>query len=174
MKTIKYRAWDNGKMHKVSFNNLSVNHHHPKGTIYIRDENKPFGKSHETILMQCIGLKDNNEVDIYENDILSLKIENIEKENAFWNSNLGQLVKEHELEEVILTFGISEYLEIKYEVSFLKNNEKFTEKERWKDENAEGLFTEKDTGSLFPRYLLKKGAVVVGNVYENPNLAVLT
>jgi uncharacterized phage protein (TIGR01671 family) len=81
MRDIKFRAWDNGKMQKVSFNNLYVNFYHPKGTIYIRDEMKPFGKTHETILMQYTGLKDKNGKEIYEGDILG--------KEGYWDFYIG-------------------------------------------------------------------------------------
>ncbi|WZY36090.1 YopX family protein [Bacillus sp. FSL W8-1122] len=70
MREIKFRAWDNGKMQKVDFNNLFVNRHHPTGTLYLRKE-MPFGDYHITELMQYTGLKDKNGTEIYEGDVVA-------------------------------------------------------------------------------------------------------
>ncbi|PAF08702.1 hypothetical protein CHH65_14030 [Shouchella clausii] len=70
MREIKFRAWDNGKMQKVDFNNLFVNRHHPTGTLYLREE-MPFGDYHITELMQYTGLKDKNGTEIYEGDVVA-------------------------------------------------------------------------------------------------------
>lgn len=75
MREIKFRAWDNGKMQKVDFNNLFVNRHHPTGTLYLRKE-MPFGDYHITELMQYTGLKDKNGTEIYEGDVIYYNIDN--------------------------------------------------------------------------------------------------
>lgn len=72
MRGIKFRAWDNGKMQKVDFNNLFVNRHHPTGTLYLREE-MPFGDYHITELMQYTGLKDKNGTEIYEGDVIAVE-----------------------------------------------------------------------------------------------------
>lgn len=72
MREIKFRAWDNGKMQKVDFNNLFVNRHHPTGTLYLRKE-MPFGDYHITELMQYTGLKDKNGTEIYEGDVITVE-----------------------------------------------------------------------------------------------------
>lgn len=82
MREFKFRAWDNGKMHSVSFNNLSVNNHHPDGQRIMRDEMRPFGVSHKTLLMQYTGLKDKNGKEIYEGDIVGSFIPNRESTGA--------------------------------------------------------------------------------------------
>ncbi|SME49388.1 YopX protein [Bacillus cereus] len=122
---------------------------------------------------QWIGLNEISaeEKKIFEGDFLILERKLIDENDGFWNSNAGQIMKEHNIDEVIIHIFVSDVMEVKYEGYLKRNNQFLTECEYYKvDEEAKAIFSFRDNGVRFLKYIIGKGARVIGNEYDNPEI----
>lgn len=122
---------------------------------------------HEYI--QYMGIADANHTDVYEGDILELKIteELMNHEtDSFFNSNLGKTVeKEGDISSILLVFNKEHTrMSTPYELYFVRTNGKIN-----RDDNNTIESEAIGEDSLFPCYLCNKGAIVIGNQIAEPN-----
>ena len=121
------------------------------------------------IYLQYLGYNDANNRELYEGDVIELTITedlmNPEK-NMFFNSNLGKYIKEHpNITHIVLEHEIElNALSMPYSI-YAKYNGKFQYLE-----NGIVKCLSRGEESNFPKYLVEKGAVYIGNVVENPYL----
>lgn len=127
-------------------------------------------------VMQSFGLEI-DERQIFAEDVLELDATKIDKKELFWNSNLGQEMEKHELEQCVVHLKSNQYQEMAYDVFLKKDGRFITESEYYEipKDDPEYAETDKplcttDTGIRFIRYLRSKGAVIVGNTFENNEL----
>ncbi|HFJ9376297.1 TPA: hypothetical protein ACGW65_000549 [Bacillus paranthracis] len=108
---------------------------------------------------------------VFEGDFLILERKLIDENEGFWNSNAGQIMKEHNIDEVIIHIFVSDVMEVKYEGYLKRNNQFLTECEYYKvDEEDKSIFSFRDNGLRFLKYIIGKGARVIGNEYDNPEI----
>ncbi|HDR7922683.1 TPA: hypothetical protein QCY49_000668 [Bacillus paranthracis] len=123
---------------------------------------------------QWIGINEvsTEEKKIFEGDFLSLERKVIDKNNDFWKSNAGELMDKFNLDEMIIRIAVSESMEVKYEGYVKRNNQFLTDSEYHGDTTNEYMtpFSFCGEGLLFLRYILNKGARVMGNIIDNPGL----
>lgn len=125
-------------------------------------------KDYSTFL-QFLGYVDANKTEVYEGDVLELKITddlmNHEK-NAFYNSNLGQHIeKEGNITSVILLNSADKTcMSMDYKGYFCVNGKI----ERYEDGELEIAFRGDDKS--FPQYLCCKGATIVGNIVADKDI----
>lgn len=122
---------------------------------------------------QWIGLNEISaeEKKVFEGDFLILERKLIDENEGFWNSNAGQIMKEHNIDEVIIHIFVSDVMEVKYEGYLKRNNQFLTECEYYKvDEEDKAIFSFRDNGLRFLKYIIGKGARVIGNEYDNPKI----
>ncbi|MFJ8531202.1 hypothetical protein [Bacillus sp. NPDC094106] len=120
---------------------------------------------------QWIGLNENSTEakEIFEGDFLILERNLIDKNDGFWDSNAGNLMEKYKLDEMIIHILVSDSMEVKYNGYFKRNNEFFTEREYYEEDNDK-IFSFRGDGLPFLKYILKKGTRVIGNTIDNPEL----
>lgn len=126
--------------------------------------------------MQSLGIF-SGEQPVFARDILLLDARKIEETELFWNSNLGQEMKKKGFDECLVHVSTAKFLEIQFH-AYMKKDGKFVSDNDYYEmptddpyyEKGKNAYTISDTGSMFIRYLCTKGAVVVGNSYEHPDL----
>lgn len=155
----KEKTWE--KMECVSFEDLVTN---------ARPDLSKLPK------MQSLGILAEGQ-SLYAEDILVLDARKIEEKNEFWHSNLGQEMKEKAFDMCVVHISIGKYLGIEFRTYMIKDDQFVSENDYYetpKDdsdyEEGKDAYSVFDTGSMFIRYLCKRGAVVYGNSYENPYL----
>lgn len=120
------------------------------------------------IYLQYLGFNDINDRHLFEGDVLELEITKDlmdETKDSFYNSNLGKYLQEHsEVTSIILEHVVRDILSLNYRVYQKINGEL----EYCRSGEAKILTSGED--SLFPRYLVQKGAKYIGNIIETPNL----
>lgn len=120
-----------------------------------------------TRAVQCLGFCDANKQDLYEGDVLELKItEELmdHGKNTFYNSNLGKAIeRDRSILSVICVFKLEkEYMGCSYQIHFLKEDG---------IQNTDGAECEAfGDDFMFPIYLCKKGAECIGNLAVEPGL----
>lgn len=172
MRKNKYRVWDKDEKRMYEdvglIGTMVILEHEQSGYDFCEiDLNLYDHLDSNYALMQYTGIEDNNKKELFEADTLVLDIRTISEDNLFWGSNLGEMVRKHDVDEVVVQLGISEYLGLDYTV-YLKRNDRFLTEHDIYENDDEELFTETDNSSLFINYLIKKGANIVGNMYEKP------
>ena len=138
-------------------------------TVFSTDDlkiNPLFSKFDE--LLQFANFQDFNKTDVYDGDILQLKItpELMDHtKNAFYNSNLGRYIKqEKNITDVYLVINGPEHNKLFLYELYMARDHKL---ERDDDDKPEYNCIGED--SSFPMYLVQKGATIIGNLYETPN-----
>lgn len=151
------------------------------------DKNQPLNRNnaftihdcrHTTInrydyYLQFIGIHDANKTEVYEGDILELKItpELMDhNKNTFFNSNLGKLIeKEPDITSVILAFQAdNRTLCTPYEVYFMRKNSITNQSRLDRDDDNNPVYYGGASDTMFPEYLCQKGAVIVANSITDP------
>lgn len=120
--------------------------------------------------LQYLGFTDANRRELYEGDVIELTITpdmlDIHK-NAFAASNIGKyIIEQKNITSLICEFvADSTTLSTKYNLYCLRNGKIL----RHKDGALKEMYFHTED-SLFPQYLINKGAVYIGNIIENPEL----
>lgn len=126
------------------------------------------------LILPYLGFMDANKQDIYAGDILHMKITEDLMQTSFANSNLGIHCKSKNIKQVFLLlqpnrvhFNTPHALYRKAEnvTDYPKTNGWFT----YNDKNHT-IAASFGTDLEFPIYLCMKGAVIIGNILENPDL----
>ena len=156
MKKLKFRAYDIKNKTMI-----------PHEKLFEKNTETPFvevcqNENYET--SQFVGRQDGNGVDVYTHDILELHITSELMESGFRYSNLGKVVAEESLTDVICVLKDNKYLETPYEVYFKKDGKYVRDKKELPEIMAYG------EDITFPMYLCEKGAVVIGNIFQNNDL----
>lgn len=127
-------------------------------------------------VMQAFNIQVSDEP-LFSGDILELDVTGFAENKLFWRSNLGQSMKEKGFEQLVVHVKTSQYQELAFDCYFKRNGQFITENEydnMPKDDpdyaKGEGAFCTSDTGNMFIRYVIKNGAVVVGNSHQHPEL----
>lgn len=127
-------------------------------------------------VMQSFGVEADGK-QIFAEDILELDATKIDEKLGFWDSNLGQEMAKHKLEQCVLHIRSNQFQEVAYSIFLKKDGRFITESEYYsipKDDpdyaETDKPYCVKDTGIMFIRYLKNKGAVIIGNTYENNDL----
>lgn len=126
--------------------------------------------------MQSLGIL-SGEGQVFARDILLLDARKIAETEMFWHSNLGQEMNKKGFDECLVHVSTDKFLEINFH-AYMKKDGQFVSVNDYYEtptddphyEEGKNAYRVSDTGSMFIRYLCTKGAVVVGNSYEHPNL----
>lgn len=127
-------------------------------------------------VMQSFGLEAGGK-QIFAEDVLELDATKIDKKESFWHSNMGQEMERIGAEQCLVIVKTSKFQDYEFYLFLKKDGRFITENEHDEiNEGEEGFedgkntFRSKDTGNLFIRYLCNKGAVIIGNAFENEDL----
>lgn len=122
--------------------------------------------------MQSIGLQV-GEQELFREDLLSLKLADVPKDHGqFWHQNLAKMMKERELDEVVLYFYPTQFLQSEYRI-YLKRDGKYashatvTGQQVFTDNR---IYEPTDGNIFFPSLLIGAGAKIIGNGLEHPEL----
>ena len=127
-------------------------------------------------VMQSFGLAA-GEQQLFAEDILELDATKIDKKELFWNSNLGQEMERVKAEQCVMLVKTSRFQDYEFYLFLKKDGHYLTENEH--DEIKEGEegfedgkkpFRSWDSGNRFIRYVCNRGAVIIGNTYQNSDL----
>lgn len=141
----------------------------------------PFATTVIKHISQYLGFKDANKTEVYQGDVLELKITSDlmdHDKSTFFNSNLGKLVEAlGDVTAVICVMYRDDeihQLSCRYD-AYLVRNGHLVEREGYdaEDPEFEGYRWKTEASGydfMFPAYLCSKGAVVVGNSCEEPDI----
>ena|SRR3990167_3122957 len=150
MRKIKFRAWDRKRKQMLQVWKVSCGSFPHPSEFYNRDFDPFMDKSSDSILMQFTGLRDKNGKEIYEGDVLTHQSVVFNKENGYPKDNFQPKV----IDGVLLQ-GV--------------NQNPFPIHRNF--ENNPYRVVEYNQANFYP--LMDYGAfelVVIGNIYENPEL----
>lgn len=121
------------------------------------------------IFLQFLGYKDHQKKDVYEGDVLELKItENLmdRKKSLFSSTNLGMAIKNkgNVTSVILINKTDKSFMDCSYELYFCVNGKIQREED--------GSFVRESSGadSWFPRFLCENGAVVISNKCIEPSI----
>lgn len=161
MKTQKFAIFDKDK--QEIFKTMTVNEMATR---------VPVSMSTNLIFLQYIGIDDNNDREIYEGDVLCLDITDDlldPKKDSFYNSNFGKYITEQKSNGVNITQA---YISFAYNQKQMQSIATvYLAKDNLIERNTRGELDEvcEDT-NYFAAYLCSKGAVVIGNMLEEPDI----
>ena len=152
LKTTRKVAWEDSRITDIKF---------------IKDDIIPCS------IAQYLRLEDSERNHVFNGDILELMItEDLMDKNKelFYNSSIGKAVAEFDLSSVLLVFDKNNESLIGYSLYFKKDGKFLANKNE--DSNRFGKPTTYGIGDdvSFPKYLIEKGAKIVGNAYHNHEL----
>lgn len=154
---IKFRAWDR-KLKEW----MDVEYYHLvsfEGDVYFYSMGK-LSRYLDAELMQYTGLKDKNGKEIYEGDILKIKVKRLGGCSGNWykktNKNHGVFYLNATVKDIL---GNLEY-----------NKEKIRELEQPKGKEIFSQEIGYDKNLFFNTYFSEKDYEVIGNIFENKNL----
>lgn len=163
----------------LKFKSFCKNEDFSKAKIFTMEDvkNHPETIPRFDIALSFMCFQDANETDVYAGDILCLTITDElmnPSKNSFFNSNLGKYITKHpEVTEIYLAINQPDdpYSGPFRYTCYMARNHKI---DRW-DEDVDDIeyagklmenCTAEDT--MFPKYLICKGAVIVANLYNDP------
>lgn len=132
----------------------------------------PMNIPHFDLALPFVHMQDIKETDIYTGDVLCLTITDELMRSTFSDSNLGKHIKEQpDITEVYLAIcqpkeGVA-ITPFNYRLYFAHNHKI----ERWDDDDPNSEIMHHCCGedTLFPKYVIVKGAKIVANLYETPD-----
>ncbi len=111
---------------------------------------------------------------LYENDILSLKPKDLDENDGFWGSGVGKKARDIGVDDIQLHLSPQGHEPMTAILYLLKDGRPVTEHEFYEPNSLSNRESEvwRETGvdMLFIRYLLHKGAVLIGNSWDHPHL----
>ena len=119
--------------------------------------------------IQYLGYSDADKTDVYEGDVLELKVTddlmNHDKD-TFFNSNLGKYIEKNpSITSVLLLNKFDKRcMSMDYELYFCRD----FKIDRDEDGSVDLHCASSD--NMFPQYLCSKGAVVIGNIVEDEDI----
>ena len=152
MREIKFRAWNKQKKEMMKISSISLENKE----IAVKD----FGTYHffrikDTELMQYIGLKDKNDKEIYEGDILLSS-----NENGIFLQLIGFGNDDREYSGILNGFKIIDGRLLENDDYEIDECKEFTQE----------LIKAHNIPILQPENMIIDGWWVIGNIYENKNL----
>lgn len=111
--------------------------------------------------------------ELFQEDLLSLKLSDVpENQGQFWHQNFAKLMKERDLDEMVLYFYMTKYLLPEFRMYF-KRNGKYASHATVKESSTftdNRLFEETASNLSLVFLLASAGATVIGNGLEHPKL----
>jgi hypothetical protein len=111
---------------------------------------------------------------LYENDILSLKLKDLDRSDGFFDSGIGEKAIDIGVDDIQLHLSFEDHEPMTAILYLLKNGSPVTGHEFYEVEPSSNSEPEvwRETGAsmLFVRYLLQKGAKLIGNSWSHPHL----
>ena len=119
--------------------------------------------------IQYLGYSDFKNTEVYEGDVLELKITDElmnHKENMFFNSNIGKYIEEQGniTSIILLNKYAKQCMSLDYELYFCRDGK--IERE---EDGSLSYHTIGDD-KMFPQYLCCKGAVIIGNIVVDKDI----
>lgn len=114
---------------------------------------------------------------VFAEDILVLDTTVFDESKSFWNSNLGQKMKERKFDQVVMHISQTDRNEISFRL-YIKKDGRFVTDNEYQNvplgaedyASGNGIFSTYDTGRAFIRYFCLNNPEIVGNTYFNPEL----
>lgn len=111
---------------------------------------------------------------LYEGDILSLKATDVSEQDGFWGSGVGSKMKERGFDEFVVHLSSKDHEPLTANLYAIKDGEAVRDSLFYDYEAEENkkddIWSETGADMLFIRYFIAKGATLLGNDWEHPEL----